>query len=67
MFVGYPNEKTKEYQFYNYLEQKVFVSKHAIFLEKEFLLRDSESEVEFGEIQGTQTDTYQDATTMRLG
>ena len=67
MFVGYPNEKTLGYHFYNCLEQKVFVSKHTIFLEKEFLLRDSESKIELREIQGTQTNAYQDATTMRLG
>ena len=38
-FVGYPKE-TIGYQFYNTLEQRLFVSKHAIFLEKEFLLKE---------------------------
>ena len=33
LFMGYPKE-TKEYYFYNPSEQKVFVSKHATFLEK---------------------------------
>ena len=36
LFVGYPKE-TNEYQFYNYLEQKVFVSKYTVFLEKKNL------------------------------
>ena len=49
LFVGYPKE-TMGYQFYNSLKQKVFVSKHVVFLEKEFLLRDSESIVEFEEV-----------------
>ncbi|WRX25832.1 Integrase [Theobroma cacao] len=35
-FMGYPKE-THEYYFYNPIEQKVFVSRHATFLEKEFL------------------------------
>ena len=33
LFVGYPKE-TRGYYFYNLSEQKVFVSKHATFLEK---------------------------------
>ena len=33
LFVGYPKE-TSGYYFYNPSEQKVFVSKHATFLEK---------------------------------
>ena len=33
LFVGYPKE-TRGYYFYNPSEQKVFVSKHATFLEK---------------------------------
>ena len=50
-FVGYPKE-TMGYYFYHLLEQKVFVSKHAIFLEKEFLQRkDSESKIELEEVQ----------------
>ena len=31
LFVGYPKE-TMGYHFYNSLEQKVFVSKHVVFL-----------------------------------
>ena len=58
LFVGYPKE-TMGYQFYNYLEQMVFVSKHVVFLEKEFLLRDNRSKVELGEIQGAQIDIDQ--------
>ena len=51
LFVGYPKEMIG-YQFYNTLEQKFFVSKHDVFLEKEFLLReDSRRKVELGEVQ----------------
>ena len=39
LFVGYPKEMIG-YQFYNTLEQRLFVSKHVVFLEKEFLLRE---------------------------
>ena len=49
LFVGYPKE-TMGYQFYNSLDQKVFISKHVIFLEKEFLLRDNGSKVELEEV-----------------
>ena len=57
LFVGYPKE-TRGYQFYNASEQRLFVSKHAIFLEKEFLLReDSGSKVELCEVQDALTDT----------
>ena len=31
LFVGYPKE-TIRYQFYNTLEQRLFVSKHVVFL-----------------------------------
>ena len=48
-----------EYQFYNSLEQKVLVSKHVVFLEKEFLLRDNEKKVELEEVQDAQIDTDQ--------
>ena len=51
LFVGYPKE-TIGYRFYNSLEQKVFVSKHVVFLEKKFLLRDSGSKAELEEVQG---------------
>jgi len=37
--VGYPRE-TKGYYFYNQEEQKVFVARNGVFLEKEFLSRD---------------------------
>ena len=51
LFVGYPKE-TRGYQFYSTLEQRLFVSKHVVFLEKEFLLReDSGSKVELSEAQ----------------
>ena len=49
LFVRYPKE-TMGYQFYNSLEQKVFVSKHVVFLEKEFLLRDGGSKVQLEEV-----------------
>ena len=39
LFVGYPKEMIG-YQFCNTLEQRLFVSKHVVFLEKEFLLRE---------------------------
>ena len=56
LFVGYLKE-TKGYQFYNTLEQRLFVSKHAVFLEREFLLRkDSGSKVELNEVQDALTD-----------
>ena len=46
------SKETIGYQFFNTLEQSLFVSKHAIFLEKEFLLReDSRSKVELGKVQ----------------
>ena len=51
LFVGYPKE-TIGYQFYNTLEQRLFVSKHVVFLEKEFLLReDNGRKVELSEVQ----------------
>nr|AAV85747.1 Integrase core domain, putative [Oryza sativa Japonica Group]AAX92956.1 retrotransposon protein, putative, Ty1-copia sub-class [Oryza sativa Japonica Group]ABA92827.2 retrotransposon protein, putative, Ty1-copia subclass [Oryza sativa Japonica Group] len=37
-FVGYPKE-TKGYYFYNQEEGKVFVARHGVFLEKEFISR----------------------------
>ena len=58
LFIGYPKE-TREYQFYNTLEQRLFVSKHVVFLEKEFLLReDNGSKVELSEVQDALTDTF---------
>ena len=49
LFVGYPNE-TMGNKFYNSLEQKMFISEHVVFLEKEFLLRDGGSKVELEEV-----------------
>nr|CAE03845.1 OSJNBb0089K06.4 [Oryza sativa Japonica Group] len=52
-FVGYPKE-TKGYYFYNREEGKVFVARHSVFLEKEFISRkDSGSMVRPEEIQET--------------
>ena len=59
LLVGYPKE-TIGYKFYNTSEQKLFVSKYIVFLEKEFLLReDSGSKGELSEVQSAQTDTDQ--------
>nr|ABF97003.1 retrotransposon protein, putative, Ty1-copia subclass [Oryza sativa Japonica Group] len=50
---GYPKE-TKGYYFYNREEGKVFVARHGVFLEKEFISRkDSGSMVRLEEIQET--------------
>ena len=55
LFVGYPKE-TMGYQFYNTLDQRLFISKHVVFLEKEFLLReDSGSKVGLSEVQDALT------------
>ena len=43
LFVGYPKE-TRGYYFYHTLEQKQFVSMNAVFLEKEFLLKEKQWE-----------------------
>ena len=48
LFIGYPKE-TIGYHFYNTLDQKEFVSKHAVSMEKEFI-EDSGSKVELGEV-----------------
>ena len=51
LFVGYPKGSIV-YQVYNTLEQSLFVSKHTVFLEKEFILRDdSRSKFELSEVQ----------------
>ena len=56
-FVRYPKE-TKGYFFCNPLEQKIFVSRHATFLENEILLgRDSKRRIECGEAQEPQIDS----------
>ena len=55
LFVGYPKE-TKGYYFYSKAENKVFVARKAVFLEKEFLLKkNSGSKIELGESQVPQT------------
>ena len=55
-FVGYP-KKTVGYYLYNPTEQKVFISKHTTFSEKEFLLkRTNGSKIVFEEVQESQTD-----------
>lgn len=36
IFVGYPKE-SKEYYFYNSVEDKVFVARTGVFLEKEYI------------------------------
>ena len=52
--MGYPKE-TKGYYFYNPTEQKVFVLRHATFLEKEFLQKESSgSKIELDEVQDPQ-------------
>ena len=49
-FVGYPKESFG-YYFYNPNEQKVFVSKHATFIEREFILEmASVSQIELDEV-----------------
>ena len=51
LFVGYPQE-TKGYYFYLPSENKVFVARHAAFLEREFLAQGvSESNVVLIEVQ----------------
>ena len=50
-FMRYPKE-TKEYFFYNPLEQKMFVLRHATFLENDILSgRDSERRIELRKAQ----------------
>jgi hypothetical protein len=52
-FVGYPRE-TKEYYFYNKVEDKVFIARNGVFIEKEFLSKGvSGSKVQLDEIQET--------------
>ena len=50
LFVRYPRDSIG-YLFYHPTEQKVFFSRHAIFLEKEFILqKGSERNIEFEEV-----------------
>ena len=54
-FMGYPKE-TKGYYFYNASENKVFVARNGVFLEREFISKGtSESTVQLKEIQDPQT------------
>ena len=54
-FVGYPKESI-EYYFYNLAQQKVFVGRHVIFLEKEFIEEGSSGRsVELEEVQNLQS------------
>ena len=54
LFVGYPKE-TKGYYFYNPSENKVFVARKAVFLEKEFISKkNSGSRIQLEEVQGPQ-------------
>ena len=55
-FVGYPKEGIG-YLFYNATEQKVFVNRHATFLEQEFIQeRSNDSSLELCEEQNQQPD-----------
>ena len=59
LFVGYPRDSIG-YQFYHPTEQKIFVSRHATFLEEEFILqKDSGRSIELGEVQDEQIDIFQ--------
>ena len=54
LFIGYPKE-SMGYLFYHLTEQKIFVSKHATFIKKEFILeRGSGKKIEHGEVQDLQ-------------
>ena len=53
LFIGYPKE-TKWYYFYNASENKVFVARNGVFLEREFISKGtSGSKVHLEEIQET--------------
>ena len=55
IFVGYPKE-TKGYYFYLPSEDKVFVGRTGVFLEREFISKETSGRnIEIGEIQGPQT------------
>ena len=54
LFVGYPKE-TKGYYFYSPIENKVFIARKVVFLEKEFISKKkSGSKVHLKEIQEPQ-------------
>ena len=53
-FVGYPIDSIG-YYFYNLIQQKVFVGRHVIFLEKEFIQkRGSGRSIKLEEVQNLQ-------------
>ena len=55
LFIGYPKE-SKGYYFYNTSENKVFVARNGVFLEREFISKgNSGSTVQLEEIQDPQT------------
>ena len=63
-FVRYPKE-TLGYYFYT--EQRVFVSRHATFLEKQFILEgNSGSKIELDEVHEAQTTTVQEETPVHI-
>ena len=54
VWVGYPKESIG-CCFYNPTQQRVFVSRHAMFLEKEFIQGGSGTSVELEEVQNLQS------------
>ena len=59
LFVGFSRDSIG-YQFYHLTNQKVFVSRHATFLEEEFILqKESGRSIELGEVQETQINNPQ--------
>ena len=57
VFVGYPKE-TKGYYFFNPTENKMFVARTGVFLEREFISRKgSEKKIELEEVQEPQNTT----------
>ena len=55
LFIGYPKE-TKGYYFYNAFENKVFIARNDVFLEREFIFKGTcGSIVQLEEIQDPQT------------
>ncbi|MCR4790616.1 MAG: DDE-type integrase/transposase/recombinase, partial [Treponemataceae bacterium] len=58
IFVGYPKDSLG-YIFYNPTEQKVFVARHATFLEKEFFLeKGKDRKIELDEVQDLQGEIH---------
>ena len=59
LFMGYHRDSIG-YQFYHPTKQKIFVSRHATFLEEEFILqKESGSSIELGEVQDSQINNSQ--------